>query len=349
MLTKRIFDLVVKGQRIYQAEWIVYEELKQNKKVDNEVLKIMFKEFGKKKLFSKVDALFEKIKENHKLDLKTYNAILNSYAKETETSGKNPEKVEALMEEIIKKGILPDIATYNIYVKHLLNQDKLQEAQTFVSDISTTVKLDLQIYNSFLDYYAKKGDTEMIRNMIKELKKDNYEPDIVSYTCLMKSLEVNEDWKGIEELFQFLLDNYYYIDIYFFNRYLRILESIGAGSSIVLFDTLKELKLTPKKETYELLLSIAIQSKRMNRVNYILNYMTLGSISVPVYLVPKLTNMLCINGESERAWNLIKTFPKVNQEALQIIYNDFLKIGKLDVANQVELFAKDKGISIEKP
>jgi|ERR1700722_14707498 len=122
----------------------------------------------------------------------TYRAIISTLFK-----GKQPEVAMTKFrrfEEALRVGSLPQqpaqiLSVYNTTLHGLLRNSREDEATALFQTMRTTnPKPDVVSYNTFVQYYARKGDFRSIAAYIREMTSDNLVGDVFTFSTILSAL-----------------------------------------------------------------------------------------------------------------------------------------------------------------
>ncbi|KAL8266230.1 hypothetical protein R6Q59_003574 [Mikania micrantha] len=102
---------------------------------------------------------------------------------------------------MIKSGVLPTQFTYSIVLTACSKLHHHEIGQvTHARLIMSSTPTDLPLQNALLNMYSSCGDTEMMINVLKEVKN----PDLVSWNSILSGLAGNKDGEKCVEIFIYL-------------------------------------------------------------------------------------------------------------------------------------------------
>lgn len=144
---------------------------------------------------SKTDAVVDSV-GNVCVSSYTYNTLIDTYGK----AGKIDEASKTF-EEMVQKGIAPNIVTFNTMIHMYGNNGQLDEVAILMRRMEKAKCLpDTRTYNILISVHAKHDDIEFASRYWRKMKAASLEPDAVSYRTLFYAYAIRHMVVEAEEL-----------------------------------------------------------------------------------------------------------------------------------------------------
>jgi len=144
----------------------------------------VIKGFSHQKRFDKVWAVYtEAVRENVTLTIATYNCLMDACARCNENS-----HIPALLEEMGKSGIQPNIITYSAIIKGYCQENRVDRGLELLEEMRTVAKLtpDERIYNTIINGCARQCLYDKGMSILEQMMKEGVAPSNFTLSVLVK-------------------------------------------------------------------------------------------------------------------------------------------------------------------
>jgi len=143
------------------------------------------------------------------LDIQNYMSLIRAAGRE-----KDVKKAFAVLEKLKASGLGVDRTAYNCLLDVCASAGDMKRARTLVDDMRASNSADVITYNALLKGYCVKGDLRGGRSLLKEMEREGYAPNDVSFNCLINTAVsanyFHEAWELVDmmELAGVAIDHY---------------------------------------------------------------------------------------------------------------------------------------------
>lgn len=118
-------------------------------------------------------------------DIHSYNVVLAAYLKR-----KNMGEFDAMVKEVLRKGLEPNVTTYNHRIVRLCKDKECARAKKLLDEmLSKDINPNAASYNTIIDGFSKVGDLESAKMVLEKMSKDGYvKPSSLTYYTLFRSM-----------------------------------------------------------------------------------------------------------------------------------------------------------------
>ncbi|WOH05011.1 hypothetical protein DCAR_0624423 [Daucus carota subsp. sativus] len=160
----------------------MFELMKKYKfKVDVDTINCLLDALGRAKLGKEAQLLFGKLEERFTPNLHTYTVLLNGWCKV-----KNIMEAGRVWNEMVDKGIKPDVVAHNTMLEGLLRDKKVSDAIKLFGVMKTKGPApNVRSYTIMIRDLCKQKKMDRAVEYFEEMLDHGCEPDAAVYTCLI--------------------------------------------------------------------------------------------------------------------------------------------------------------------
>ncbi|XP_062227925.1 large ribosomal subunit protein mL101 (rPPR4)-like [Phragmites australis] len=196
-----LLDLVAKSRGIAAAEkyFLDLPETSKTHLTYGALLNCYCKEL----MTEKAETLMEKMKElNFAFTAMSYNSVMTLYTKINQ-----PEKVPGVIQDMKADDVLPDIYTYNVWMRALAARGDIPGVERVIEEMRRDGRVtpDWTTYSNLASIYVDAGLFEKAEDALKELEKRNTSNDLEAYQFLItlygrtqNLAEVHRVWRSLK-------------------------------------------------------------------------------------------------------------------------------------------------------
>ncbi|KAL5544337.1 hypothetical protein UlMin_008121 [Ulmus minor] len=236
----------------------------------NTVLDVLCKSNRVEKAYN----LFKALRGRFKVDTVSYNIIANGWCLIKRT----PKALEVL-EEMVKRGLNPNLSSYNIMLKGYLRAGQIKEAWEF-----------------FL-----------------EMKKRKCEIDVVTYTTLVHGFGVLGEIKKARKIFDGMVGEGVLPSVATYNALIQVLcKKDSVENAVVVFEEMAKKGYVPNLITYTVLIRGLCHAGEMERALEFMDRMKDDELEPNVQINNVVIRYFCDDGEIEKGLNVFEKMCSVN-------------------------------------
>merc|ERR1719221_1855627 len=131
------------------------------------------------------------------LDIQNYMSLIRAAGRD-----KDVETAFAVLEKLKASGLVVDRTAYNCVLDVCVSSGDMKRARTLVDEMRASISVDIITYNVLLKGYCVKKDLHGGRNLWKEMEREGYAPNDVSFNCLINAAvsanSFHEAWELID-------------------------------------------------------------------------------------------------------------------------------------------------------
>jgi len=131
------------------------------------------------------------------LDIENYMGLIRAAGRD-----KDVETAFAVLEKLKASGLVVDRAAYNCVLDVCVSSGDMKRARALVDEMRASISVDIITYNVLLKGYCVKSDLQGGRNLLKEMEREGYAPNDVSFNCLINAAvcanSFHEAWELID-------------------------------------------------------------------------------------------------------------------------------------------------------
>uniref|UniRef100_A0ACD6A4K6 Uncharacterized protein n=1 Tax=Avena sativa TaxID=4498 RepID=A0ACD6A4K6_AVESA len=194
-------DLVAKGRGIAAAEKY-FMDLPETSKT-HLTYGALLNCYCKELMTEKAEALMAKMKElNFAFTAMSYNSLMTLYCKTDQ-----PVKVPTIIQDMKAGDVLPDIYTYNVWMRALASRLDIEGVERVIEEMKRDGRVapDWTTYSNLASIYVNAGHTDKAEAALKELEKRNTSHDLGAYHFLItlygqtqNLVEVHRVWRSLK-------------------------------------------------------------------------------------------------------------------------------------------------------
>ncbi|CAJ2678358.1 pentatricopeptide repeat-containing protein At1g55890, mitochondrial [Trifolium pratense] len=209
--------------------------------------------YGKSNMHRHAQKLFDEMPQrNCNRSVLSVNALLAAYL-----HSKQYDVVERLFKELPDKlSVKPDLVSYNIYIKALLEKGSFDSAVSVVDEMEKIgVNTDLITFNTLLDGLYSKGHFEDGEKLWEKMEEKNVVPTIRTYNARLLGLAMVKKTGEAVEFYEEMEKKGVKPDIFSFNALIKGFASEGnLDEAKKWFDEIGKSEYEPGKGTYSIIL-----------------------------------------------------------------------------------------------
>lgn len=192
-------------------------------------------------------------------DARTYNILINGYAKERNTAG-----IEALFRRMLAAKVRPTIITYNALISSHVKSGRVEEAvQTIERAKGAGVAPDAWTYTSLIKGYINMSDFEAAKTVWRDMLSSGVKPTPVSYSVMIDCAIQEGDMTQAHNLLDIMHAQGERPSAITFNTLLRASvagDFSSLGESMRILDQMEEAEVIPATDTFNMLMSAAVSA-----------------------------------------------------------------------------------------
>jgi len=131
------------------------------------------------------------------LDIQNYMSLIRAAGRD-----KDVEAAFAVLERLKASGLVVDRAACNCVLDVCVSSGDMKRARALVDEMRASISVDIITYNVLLKGYCVKSDLQGGRNLLKEMEREGYAPNDVSFNCLINAAvsasSLHEAWELID-------------------------------------------------------------------------------------------------------------------------------------------------------
>lgn len=115
---------------------------------------------------------------------------------------KDVDQAFAVLEKLQSSSVVVDVAVYNCVLDACVSTGDLKRARALIADMQKMSTIDLITYNTLLKGYCAKNDVRGAKGVLTEMTRAGFTPNDISYNCLINAAvssgDVDEAWNTID-------------------------------------------------------------------------------------------------------------------------------------------------------
>lgn len=193
-------------------------------------------------------------------DIRTYNILINGYAKDRNTSA-----IEGLFKRMIASKIKPSITTYNALISSHVKRGRMEEARRCLERAKAEgVSPDAWTYTTIMKGHVNLGDFKSARMVWDEMIASGEKPTPVSFSVMIDCAIEDRDMKYAQKLLDTMHKQGEHPSPITFNLMLRAYIAENDQDSLIkatkILDTMESANIVPVTDTFNMLMSAAVSS-----------------------------------------------------------------------------------------
>jgi pentatricopeptide repeat protein len=216
----------------------------------------VIKGFSHQKRFDKVWAVYtEAVRENVSLTIATYNCLMDACARCNENS-----HIPALLEEMGKSGIQPNIITYSAIIKGYCQENRVDRGLELLEEMRTVAGLtpDERIYNTIINGCARQCLYDKGMSILEQMMAEGVAPSNFTLSVLVKLAGRARHLDRAFELCTELKEKFgVQPNVHVYNNLIQACigqKSLKLDESVKLLKRMADERVRPDLRTYSLLL-----------------------------------------------------------------------------------------------
>ncbi|KAG9139221.1 hypothetical protein Leryth_027278 [Lithospermum erythrorhizon] len=254
--------------------------------------------------------VFNKQKWNAKLDVKLYTILVYGWCKV-----KRIDKARRFLDEMVEKGIEPNVVTYNVLLHGICRRASLhpderfdrvirQAEQVFDEMQERGIDPDVTSYSVLLHVYSRAHKPQLTLEKFRIMRERGICPSVVTYTSVIKCLCSCAMISDAEELLNEMVSNGVCPTAATYNCFFK--EYRGrkdVEKAMILYGKMKEngSLCSPSMHTYNILLEMFVSLNRMGYARDIWNDVKASGIGPDLDAYSLLVHGLCDKGKWREA------------------------------------------------
>ncbi|XP_057967163.1 pentatricopeptide repeat-containing protein At1g52640, mitochondrial [Malania oleifera] len=206
---------------------------------------------------------FDRVKLEFEPSAKTYSILMNGWGEVSD-----PNEARKLFDEMLERGCLVDVLTYNCLLKSLCKGGNLDEAYKVFREIrSKGLEPDAWSYSIFIHASCDRNDIHSTFRVLDRMKRYNLVPNVYTYNHIIKTLcksgKVEEAYQLLDEMIErgarpdvcsYNAIQAFHCDHCEVNKALRLISRMDNDYCV------------PDRHTYNMVLKMLIRVGRFDRV-----------------------------------------------------------------------------------
>ena len=193
-------------------------------------------------------------------DARTYNILINGYARERNTDG-----IEALFRRMLAANIRPTIITYNALISSHVKSNRMDEAMRTVERAkSAGIAPDAWTYTSLIKGHINSEDFDAAKSVWLDMLTSGIKPTPVSYSVMIDCAIQEGDMAQAQHLLDTMHDQGDHPSAITFNAMLRAYVagdmSSSWGEAMRILDQMEEANIIPATDTFNMIMSAAVSA-----------------------------------------------------------------------------------------
>lgn len=247
---------------------------------------------------------------------------------------KNIRKLTQIYEEMkVDSTIKMNIILYTILIKAFGKSKNLSKASELYNDFLNSTKLSEQniaVYNAMLDCCVEcdqitkmKEIYENIRNNVLEHEENAPQPDLITYSTVIKGYARNKDMDNVFKLYDFLNRRKdFVLDEVVYNS---ILDGCAKTNSLEqaqrIYTDMKEQNIKRSNVTYSILVKLYSNSNMFDQAFLMLSDMKENNVKPGLIVYTCLIQAAIRCNDFQRSYELFEMMKKDNVQLDQVVYN----------------------------
>jgi pentatricopeptide repeat protein len=190
-------------------------------------------------------------------DARTYNILINGYAKERNTAA-----IEALFRRMLTLNIRPTIITYNALVSSHVKSGRVDEAVLMIERAKGAgIAPDAWTYTSLMKGYINMSDFTAAKTVWRDMLSSGIKPTPVSYSVMIDCAIQEGDMTQAHNLLDIMHAQGERPSAITFNTLLRASvagDYSSLGEAMRILDQMEEANVIPATDTFNMLMSAAV-------------------------------------------------------------------------------------------
>eukprot|EP00889_Picochlorum_renovo_P001348 jgi/Picre1/28378/NNA_003783.t1 len=195
-------------------------------------------------------------------DIRTYNILINGYAKKRDTSA-----IESLFDKMRVSGVKPSITTYNALISSHAKRGRMGEAvRCWERAESDGIAADAWTYTIIMKGHINNGDFYQAKQAWRQMVESGVKPTLVSFSVMIDCAIGEGDMAHAERLLSQMIEQGGHPSEVTFNSILRAyvadnsLESLHKAVRVL--DQMQDSGVIPSTDTLNMLMSAAVSAEQ---------------------------------------------------------------------------------------
>lgn len=323
-----LIDVCIKLNCIDKAEKVFYNMKDVGVFPSKITYAIMIKGYGQIYDLERAFKIFEEMKQNTVVPNEIiYGCLLHACVRCSDI-----QRVDIVYQEMRNNGISLNVVIYTTLIKAFSKARKFEEAYGVYNNLLNDEKVEVNIiaHNAMLDccvenrrYKELNEIYEQIKeNYFNDDKKDAPEPDLITYSTVIKGAAKDGDMTKVFNIYSFLKDNNMKLDEVVYNSILdgcakqRLLDK-----AIEIYQDMIENNIQRSNVTYSILIKLYANSKMDQKALSLLEEMKANNIKPGMIVYTCLIQTCLKTSKFEVAINLFEEMKANNIKPDHVLYN----------------------------
>lgn len=315
----------------------IFELMKKYRfKVSVDTINCLLDTLGRAKLGKEAQVLFEKLKDRFTHNLQTYTVLLNGWCR-----AKNLMEAGRLWNEMIEKGLKPDIVAYNVMLEGLLRCKKRSDAiKLFEVMKAKGPSPNVRSYTIMIRDSCKSTKMKEAVGYFDEMTGSGCQPDAAIYTCLITGFGNQKNMDAVYGLLKEMKENSSPPDGRTYNALIKLMTSRRMPDDAVkIYKKMIESGVEPSIHTYNMIMKSYFQSRNYEMGHAVWDEMNRKGCCPDDNSYTVFIGGLISQGRSGEACRYLEEMIEKGMKAPQLDFNkfaaDFSRAGKPDILEEL--------------
>lgn len=210
---------------------------------------------------------------NAAADIRTYNILINGYAKKRATSS-----IESLFDRMRLSGVKPSITTYNALISSHAKRGRMGEAVRCLERAqSDGIAADAWTYTIIMKGHINNGDFYQAKRAWRQMVESGVKPTLVSFSVMIDCAIGEGDMGHAERLLSQMIEQGGHPSEVTFNSILRAYVADDSFESlhkaVRVLDQMQDSRVIPSTDTLNMLMSAAVSAEQSALAEQVYNRM----------------------------------------------------------------------------
>jgi len=320
-----LLDVCIKFNRIDKAEKLFFDMREKKDDLSEHTYSIMIKAYGKIKNLDKAVYIFDEIKNNFEFPSSiTYGCMMNLYVKCGHT-----DLAKNLMIEMDGKGIKQNLHTYSTLINGYRLARNCNSALAVFDRAIKEKDQNIVIYNAILDCCIQCEDYKKMKEIflylnINSKNNDKFpQPDLITYSIVMKGLAKTNDVERVLEVYTYLLERKdFTLDKYMYNTIMDFFAKKKEEKNVIMvYNDMLSRNVEIEIVTYGVLIKLYCNLNNCNKALELYNELLKKNMKPNVVILQLLLKVMFRNKSNvDKAIVIFRNLKTINIQLDNIIY-----------------------------